>query len=72
MWISIIGGNSTGIDEVNSNEEYLSTINVKLFFQFLDRSYEKCSVILTTNINLKLSDEVFQDSKLANAISDCV
>lgn len=34
--------------------------------------YEKRSTILTTNINFKTWDEVFQDTKLANAILDRV
>ena len=32
--------------------------------------YEKRSTILTTNVNFKAWDEVFQDTKLANAILD--
>lgn len=34
--------------------------------------YEKLSTILTTNVNFKAWDEVFQDTKLANAILDRV
>jgi len=34
--------------------------------------YEKRSTILTTNVNFKSWDEVFQDPKIANAILDCV
>lgn len=46
--------------------------DAKLFFQLIDMRYEKKSTILTTNVNFKGWDEVFQDSKLANAILDRV
>ncbi|ARJ51970.1 IS21-like element helper ATPase IstB [Staphylococcus lutrae] len=46
--------------------------DAKLFFQVIDRRYEKKSTILTTNINFKAWDEVFQDTKIANAILDRV
>ncbi|MFC5466826.1 IS21-like element helper ATPase IstB [Lederbergia graminis] len=46
--------------------------DAKLFFQLIDLRYEKKSTILTTNISFKEWDEVFQDSKLANAILDRV
>lgn len=46
--------------------------DAKLFFQLIDVCYEKRSTILTTNINFKSWDEVFQDPKLANAILDRV
>ncbi|MFD2654671.1 IS21-like element helper ATPase IstB [Gracilibacillus thailandensis] len=46
--------------------------DAKLFFQLIDMRYEKKSTILTTNVNFKQWDEVFQDSKLANAILDRV
>ncbi len=46
--------------------------DAKLFFQLIDFRYEKRSTILTTNINFKSWDEIFQDSKLANAILDRV
>ncbi len=46
--------------------------DAKLFFQLIDLRYEKKSTILTTNVNFKAWDEVFQDSKLANAILDRV
>ncbi|MEC2478860.1 ATP-binding protein, partial [Bacillus cereus] len=46
--------------------------DAKLVFQFIDMRYEKRSTILTTNINFKSWDEVFQDPKLANAILDRV
>jgi len=34
--------------------------------------YEKRSTILTTNVNFKSWDEIFQDPKIANAILDRV
>ena len=46
--------------------------DAKLFFQLIDLRYEKKSTILTTNISFKEWDEVFQDTKLANAILDRV
>ncbi|PGL69334.1 IS21-like element helper ATPase IstB [Bacillus sp. AFS055030] len=46
--------------------------DAKLFFQLIDLRYEKRSTILTTNINFKSWDEIFQDTKLANAILDRV
>lgn len=44
--------------------------DAKLFFQLIDRRYEKRSTILTTNVNFRTWDEVFQEPKLANAILD--
>lgn len=44
--------------------------DAKLFFQLIDMRYEKRSTILTTNVNFKAWDEVFQEPKLANAILD--
>lgn len=46
--------------------------DAKLFFQLIDMRYEKKSTVLTTNVNFKQWDEVFQDPKLANAILDRV
>lgn len=46
--------------------------DAKLFFQLIDLRYEKKSTILTTNISFKEWGEVFQDTKLANAILDRV
>ncbi|MRB61658.1 transposase, partial [Bacillus thuringiensis] len=46
--------------------------DAKLFFQLIDMRYEKRSTILTTNVNFKSWDEVFQDPKIANAILDRV
>jgi len=44
--------------------------DAKLFFQLIDMRYEKRSTILTTNVNFKTWDEIFQEPKLANAILD--
>lgn len=44
--------------------------DAKLIFQLVDMRYEKRSTILTTNVNFKEWDQVFQDPKLANAILD--
>ncbi|AZB44410.1 cell division protein ZapE [Bacillus sp. FJAT-42376] len=44
--------------------------DAKLFFQLVDRRYERRSTIFTTNVNFKTWDEVFQDPKLANTILD--
>ena len=41
-----------------------------LFFQLIDRRYEKYSTIITTNINFAQWDEVFNDPIIANAILD--
>ena len=41
-----------------------------MLFQLFDRRYEKRSTILTTNVNFKTWDEIFQEPKLANAILD--
>ncbi|HDR8072362.1 TPA: IS21-like element IS232 family helper ATPase IstB [Bacillus cereus] len=46
--------------------------DAKLFFQLIDMRYEKHSTILTTNVNFKSWDEIFQDPKIANAILDRV
>ena len=42
----------------------------KLFFQLIDRRYEKFSTIITTNISFSQWDEIFGDSIIANAIID--
>ena len=44
----------------------------KLFFQLIDRRYEKRSTIITTNINFSSWDKVFRDPVIANAILDRV
>lgn len=44
----------------------------KLFFQLIDRRYEKRSTIITTNINFSKWDEVFKDTTIASAILDRV
>src|SRR5690625_4819654 len=46
--------------------------DAKLFFQLIDMRYEKKSTILTTNSNFKDWGEIFQDTKIANAILDRV
>lgn len=42
----------------------------KLFFQLIDKRYEKKSTIITTNINFGQWDEIFGDPIIANAILD--
>lgn len=42
----------------------------KLFFQLIDKRYEKKSTIFTTNINFSNWDEIFGDATIANAILD--
>lgn len=44
----------------------------KLFFQLIDKRYEKKSTIFTTNINFSEWDGVFHDPVIANAILDRV
>lgn len=44
----------------------------KLFFQLIDRRYEKRSTIMTTNINFSSWDTIFMDPVIANAILDRV
>lgn len=44
----------------------------KLFFQLIDKRYEKESTIITTNINFSKWDEIFRDTTIANAILDRV
>lgn len=44
----------------------------KLFFQLIDRRYEKRSTIFTTNINFSSWDKIFKDPVIANAILDRV
>lgn len=46
--------------------------DAKLFFQLIDRRYEKRSTIITTNIHFSEWDEVFCDAMMANAILDRV
>lgn len=46
--------------------------DAKLFFQLIDRRYEKKSTIFTTNSNFKDWSKIFQDPKIANAIVDRV
>lgn len=42
----------------------------KLFFQLIDKRYEKKSTIITTNINFSDWDNIFGDPVIANAILD--
>ncbi len=42
----------------------------KLFFQLVDKRYEKKSTIITTNINFNKWDEIFLDPVIANAIAN--
>ncbi len=44
--------------------------DANLFFQLIDRRYEKKSTIITTNINFNKWDEVFKDPVIASAILD--
>jgi len=44
----------------------------KMFFQLIDKRYERRSTIITTNINFNNWDEVFHDAVTANAILDRV
>lgn len=48
----------------------ISQEDSKLFFQLIDRRYERNSTIITTNINFAQWDEVFKDPLIANAIVD--
>ena len=41
-----------------------------MFFQLIDKRYEKRSTIITTNINFSNWDKVFKDATIANAILD--
>ena len=50
----------------------ISKEDSKLFFQLIDRRYEKFSTIITTNINFSQWDEIFGDAIIANAILDRV
>ena len=44
----------------------------KLFFQLIDKRYEKRATIITTNINFSKWDEIFRDPTIASAILDRV
>lgn len=46
--------------------------DAKLFFQLIDKRYEKKSIIITTNINFSQWDEIFGEVMIANAILDRV
>ena len=44
--------------------------DAKLFFQLIDKRYEKRSTILTTNINFSCWHDIFLDPVIASAILD--
>ena len=48
----------------------ISCEDSKLFFQLIDRRYERNSTIITTNINFSQWDEIFGDPLIADAIID--
>lgn len=48
----------------------ISKEDSKLFFQLIDRRYERNSTIITTNINFGQWDEIFGDPLIAGAIID--
>lgn len=48
----------------------IDTNDAKLFFQLIDRRYEKRSTIITTNIGFDQWDQIFGDAIIANAILD--
>lgn len=56
------------IDEIG----YLSIgeLEAKMFFQLIDKRYEKKSTIVTSNINLSDWNQIFVDNMLASAILD--
>lgn len=48
----------------------ISKEDSKLFFQLIDKRYERNSTIITTNINFAQWDEIFGDPMIAGAIVD--
>ncbi len=48
----------------------ISKDDSKLFFQLIDKRYERNSTIITTNINFSQWDEIFGDPLIAGAIID--
>lgn len=48
----------------------ISKEDSKLFFQLIDKRYERNSTIVTTNINFSQWDEIFGDTMIAGAIVD--
>ena len=48
----------------------ISKEDSKLFFQLIERRYERNSTIITTNINFAQWDEIFGDPMIAGAIVD--
>lgn len=51
---------------------YISYTNSKLLFQLIDKRYEKCSTIITTNINFAKWYVIFGDPVKANTIMDII
>ncbi len=48
----------------------IGEMEAKMFFQLIDKRYEKKSTIITSNINLSEWSEIFVDNMLASAILD--
>lgn len=48
----------------------IGELEAKMFFQLIDKRYEKKSTIITSNINLSDWSEIFVDNMLASAILD--
>lgn len=48
----------------------IGELEAKMFFQLIDKRYEKKSTIITSNINLSEWSEIFVDNMLASAILD--
>lgn len=48
----------------------IGEMEAKMFFQLIDKRYEKKSTIITSNINLSDWSEIFVDNMLASAILD--
>lgn len=49
---------------------FIGEQETKIFFQLIDRRYEKKSTIVTSNINLFDWNQIFVDNMLASAILD--
>ena len=48
----------------------IGDLEAKMFFQLIDKRYEKKSTIITSNISLSNWNEIFMDNLLASAILD--
>lgn len=48
----------------------IGELEAKMFFQLIDKRYEKKSTIVTSNINLSAWNQIFVDNMLASAILD--